>query len=90
MSYSFIESMRDDISKVYDGPRWKERVRYMHDDQVIAVWNKFKESGKFEKRKTNKKIYRALKVKRPEVCEQITFDSYINECLNLGRDERSC
>ena len=44
-----IEQMRSRISKVYDSFRWRNRVTKMPDNQVIAIYHKFKESGKFDK-----------------------------------------
>jgi hypothetical protein len=49
MTYPDISVMRRDISKVYDGPNWKAKVKYMPDGQVFAIWNKFCDEGKFKK-----------------------------------------
>ena len=47
MTYPTIDVMRRDISKVYDGPNWKTKVKHMPDGQVFAIWNKFCDEGKF-------------------------------------------
>lgn len=40
--------MREKIAKAYDGPRWKERVACMPDNQVIAIFYSFKKKGLFD------------------------------------------
>lgn len=48
-----VAQMREHISKVYDGPGWKERVYYhMPDSQVIAIYNNFLKRDIFRKRKS--------------------------------------
>ena len=49
MIYPDIDVMRADISKAYVGDDWKERVRYMPDKQVFAIWIRLYEIGKFSK-----------------------------------------
>ena len=46
-----VEKMREAITEVYDGYNWERRVSLMHKDQVIAIYNTFKEKGVFEKQK---------------------------------------
>lgn len=51
-----VEQMRDKISRVYDGQKWKQRVKYMGKRQVIAIYYKFLESGQFEKPEVKKNM----------------------------------
>ena len=41
-----VMQMREEIAKVYAGPKWKDRVSHMPDAQVIAVYYSFKQRGK--------------------------------------------
>lgn len=51
-----VAQMRAKISKVYPGDIWKNKVYRMHEDQVIAIYFKFLETGKFDqKAKVQKK-----------------------------------
>lgn len=43
-----IHQMREQVSKVYSGPGWKRQVQKMPDDQVIALWHKFKQEGRIK------------------------------------------
>ena len=36
-----IDQMRDEILEAYPGPRWREKVAKMDDDQVMALYFKF-------------------------------------------------
>lgn len=47
-----LNEMRAYISKQYPGMKWKARVANMRPDQVIAIYNSFKERNKV---KPNKK-----------------------------------
>lgn len=47
-----VESMRTSISKLYDSWIWRERVKKMPDKQVMAIYYKSLESGKFNKKGT--------------------------------------
>lgn len=44
-----VRQMRDAIADVYPNNTWKYKVNAMPDCQVIAVYYKFKETGKFDK-----------------------------------------
>ena len=59
-----VNQMREYILKVYPGPSWKRKVAAMYDDQVIAVYYKFLESGKFDEKDKNKEnskpIYKCM------------------------------
>ena len=79
MAYPRIDTMRADISKVYEGSKWKERVKYMSDTQVFAIWNKFSIEGKFKKAKT--KLHNVsgradVVVEKEDRYEQLVFDSW--------------
>jgi hypothetical protein len=85
MTYPDISVMRRDISKVYDNPNWKAKVKRMPDGQVFAIWNKFCDEGKFKKLNSRRTIHSLEdKIKEgradPEVvledysCEQLAFD----------------
>lgn len=45
-----VDNMRAAILTAYSGRKWERKVEKMHDDQVIAVYHKFLNSGKFEER----------------------------------------
>lgn len=46
-----VPNMRDAISTVYPYPKWTERVKNMPDRQVIAIYHKFMNEGKFNQSK---------------------------------------
>lgn len=51
-----IDKMKDKLYSVYPNNTWRNKVNAMHDNQVVAVFNKFKEEGRFnikKERKTN-------------------------------------
>ena len=88
MTYPHIDVMRRDISKVYDNPTWRAKVKHMPDGQVFAIWNKFCDEGKFKNLKQRKTIH-SLEDKIKEnlekrvdpvvanedyYCEQLAFD----------------
>lgn len=69
-----IEQMRGMISKVY-GPtafKWILRCRKMKDEQVIAVYYRMKEAGKFDKRRKEVKDIQ----KKNEQYHQMTLWEY--------------
>lgn len=43
------EAMRAAITKVYDNPRWRDRVSRMPSYQVMAIYYDFKKRGLFNK-----------------------------------------
>lgn len=45
------DQMRSEISKVYPGKKWSDKVKKMSDNQVIAIYRKFLQEGKFTKKK---------------------------------------
>jgi len=48
-----IEIMRQEVSALYNGARWRRRVRRMPDDQVMAIF--FRERKKAEEEAKDKK-----------------------------------
>lgn len=55
-----IEEMRKEISRVYDGIAWKNRVNRMSDNQVCAVYHRMSTTGKLEEASKNKRGYKQL------------------------------
>lgn len=51
-----VEAMRDKISRVYDGPKWKYKVRNMPRRQVIAIYYSMLEKGTFNKPDVKKNL----------------------------------
>ena len=43
-----IDYMRGEIAKVYPGVSWKCRVDRMSDGQVLRIFHRFKDTGKFD------------------------------------------
>ena len=66
-----IEVMRREISNVYSGEKWKKRVKNMPENQVLAVYNSFVRTNRFEKQKEIEKK------KEPEY-KQLTFEDIFN------------
>ena len=84
MTYPTIDVMRRDISKVYDGPSWKAKVKHMPDGQVFAIWNKFCDEGKF-KSKSRKTIHSLEdKIKEGRADAAVVYESY--QCEQLAFD----
>ena len=54
MSAYPVSTMRELIMEVYPGPAWEKRVKFMSDNQVIAVYYSFLQKGKFEEKKRDK------------------------------------
>lgn len=76
-----IERMANDISKVYPGNRWKDKVNNMSASQIVAIYHNFKKKGYFDGRKpsTNKnKEERSVK-KSKEIPGQINMFEYFKE-----------
>lgn len=68
-----VELMRSEINKVYLGNSWRERVKRMSDEQVIAVYHSFLRNDKFKKHATNT----INTVKEPHEPRQLTFDDIL-------------
>ena len=84
MVYPHIDVMRRDISKVYDNPTWRTKVKLMPDKQVFAIWNKFCDEGKFRKL-TNRKTIHSIedKIKKAHNTPEMVFENYYWEQLTL-------
>lgn len=50
-----VSNMRYAIAGAYPGNRWKEKVSYMPENQVIAIYNHFVRDGVFEKQRVGKR-----------------------------------
>ncbi len=82
MATPSVNRMRHIISEVYDNPTWKERVRLMADNQVIAVYYSFLEKGKFDKPTNSSKnetreqarVPEASMYFVPDIGEQLSFE----------------
>lgn len=66
-----IAQMRMKIANAYDGIRWKNRVQFMPDNQVVAVYHSLKKSGKLEPKKKDKGP--------KDIFHQITIWEVLNE-----------
>ncbi len=44
-----IHTMRLAVSRAYNGQKWKDRVRDMSDEQVMAIYHKMLGSGQVKK-----------------------------------------
>lgn len=60
-----IGYMRSKISQVYPYPKWTERVKWMPDNQVMAIYYKFRDEGRFDG-VTTKKQEKKIKVEIPK------------------------
>lgn len=70
-----VETMRHNISLMYDNPTWKERVKHMPDNQVKAIFLRSQRNGYLEKRvKITKDERRANKH-----YHQMTIDELMKE-----------
>lgn len=43
-----VAYMRGEIGKVYSSKKWKNKVAFMPPNQVIAIYNRMRESGTIE------------------------------------------
>lgn len=42
------DQMREKVAAAYDGDKWKQKVRRMPDDQIVAIYYRFLKSGKIK------------------------------------------
>ena len=49
-----IDQMRNAISEAYTSWRWKERVKNMAPNQVVAIYKSFQNKGMFDKTKAKR------------------------------------
>lgn len=71
-----IEQMRSRIIDQYTNPQWKDRVKAMKSSQVMAVYYRMLEYGKFDSEPTLRKGYKDQK-KPMEQYHQMTIFDYI-------------
>lgn len=58
-----IEYMRNMILDVYHSDTWKNKVKNMTNNQVIAIYNSFLKKGKFKgKKNDNKQEYKQITI----------------------------
>lgn len=43
-----VDQMRAALLQVYPGPGWQVKVLAMHDNQIIAIYAKFKKEGRLK------------------------------------------
>lgn len=75
-----IDQMRYEIASVYPGPKWRERVRFMHDNQVIAIYKSFQQKGKFNGKRdpyTGKIMGAEIPPPPPSPYHQMTIFEYM-------------
>lgn len=82
-----VNQMREAISQVYSGRKWKARVAHMDDGQVLAIYQDFMRKGKFDICRNHKAPLRPKKEKpQREIThyeaysgKQITIDELLKE-----------
>ena len=79
MSGVTINQMRAMISGVYNGKKWAAKVAHMPDGQVIAIYQDFLRTGKFEK-----KGKRPLRPKKKEKHETVAKTDYVGYSNGIG------
>ena len=73
-----IEQMRSRIIDQYVNPKWKDRVKAMKPNQVMAVYYRMLEYGKFDSEQTLRKGHKDRDRKKPiEQYHQMTIFDYI-------------
>lgn len=65
-----VEQMRDAISWVIPNEKWKYKVSKMADDQVMAIYFKFKQEGRFG----TKRYYGEPVTEQPEAVQMTIYD----------------
>lgn len=43
-----VDEMREKVGEAYRGDRWKRKVQYMPDDQIIAIFYRLKSKGRIK------------------------------------------
>lgn len=75
-----VDNMRAAILEVYPGGKWRRKVEKMHDDQVIAVYYKFLNTGGFEKKEKKERDAKRAKT-------NIRSDGYRAKQISIFDDE---
>lgn len=52
MATARVENLRIAVASAYPGKKWQEKVKYMPDNQIIAIYNHFVRDGVFNKIRT--------------------------------------
>ena len=80
-----VEYMRDAIAGVYSGNKWKKKVAKMDDNQVIAVYHSFLNSGKFDEKSTKKqpKKRNANEVNKENRRKENAYRAYVGKQLTI-------
>lgn len=73
-----VEQMRAAILAVYPGKKWQKKVSKMYDDQVIAIYNSFLRTGKFDQKEEPRKP-----TKKPDRKESPKFEAWTGEQISL-------
>ena len=42
------DQMREKVAEAYNGEKWKQKVRRMPDDQIVAIYYRFLKSGRIK------------------------------------------
>ena len=57
-----VEFMRNYISQMYNSDKWRRRVQFMHDNQVIAIYKTMKQRNQQPPKKTKGPIVQQLTI----------------------------
>lgn len=81
-----VNQMREAISKVYSGRKWKSKVARMDDGQVLAIYQDFMRKGLFDRKPNYKAPLRPKKEASKEIMHyeaysgvQISMDELLQE-----------
>lgn len=80
-----VDQMRDAIAEVYGGNKWKKKVSKMDDNQVIAVYYSFLNSGKFDEKPSKKqpKKRNANEVVKENRRKENAYRAYVGRQLSI-------
>ena len=67
-----IEHLRLAIASAYPGKKWQDKVKYMPDHQVVAIYNHFLRDGVFNKLRSGGKTNKKEMTYGPD-CKQLTL-----------------
>lgn len=75
MAYISPDDARHVVSRVYNSPKWRDRVRDMSDKQVVALYYKFASSGKLDELERRDRVMERPKpIKKKEPRKKITVN----------------
>ena len=72
-----VYQMREKIADAYPYDKWKDKVAKMYDNQVIAIYYNFLETGVFEKKVDLKKKEEIKNI--PQIVKQLSVDDFIED-----------